>query len=308
MADYNKLRQNFISTILERVNTENSLKEWIEPPKNSLFPPYSSEMEELAEVCNNICFNAKQLSTKLEDYVNDLAEGHNFYGEKQLKEYYTELENLFKKFLEYKIPLAEIILMGNSDDNNESEMHESEDIDYNNMSEEEQIQAVKEDPWKIDYIKNPSRDVLITAIKEDPYVLSHINFILNDMSPELKQELQSIAVKQNGFAVSCIDNPSEEIQLMAILQKPGAIKYIKHPSEEVQLAAVRREPMVIGMMPYASEEVQIIAVEEFPAVIHWIKNPSEAVQLAAVKKDWRSIQFIDDPTSAVQAEVAKHKE
>ena len=129
MANYNKLRQNFINTILERVNTENSLKEWIEPPKNSLFPPYSSEMEELAEVCNNVCFNAKQLSTKLEDYVNDLSEGHNFYGEKQLKEYYTELENLFKKFLEYKTKLAEIILMGNSDDNNESGMNESEDND-----------------------------------------------------------------------------------------------------------------------------------------------------------------------------------
>lgn len=308
MADYNKLRHNFINTILERVNTENSLKEWIEPPKNSLFPPYSSEMEELAEVCNNVCFNAKQLSTKLEDYVNDLAEGHNFYGEKQLKEYYTELENLFKKFLEYKTQLSEIILMGNSDDNNESGMNESEGIDINNMSEEEQIETVKKDPWKIDHIKNPSEYVLMTAIKEDPYVLSHLNRVLKNMSPELQQELQAIAVKQNGFVISCIENPSEEIQLMAVQQKPGAIRYIKNPSEEVQLTSVRREPMVIGMMPYASEEVQIIAVEEFPAVIHWIKNPSEAVQLAAVKKDWRSIQFIDDPTSAVQAEVAKHKE
>lgn len=141
MADYNKLRKNFINTILERVNTENSLKEWIEPPKNSLFPPYSSEMEELAEVCNDVCFNAKQLSTKLEDYVNDLAEGHNFYGEKQLKEYYTELENLFKKFLEYKTKLDEIILMGNSDDN-ESEMNESEGlVNKNQLSKIEEDEA-----------------------------------------------------------------------------------------------------------------------------------------------------------------------
>ena len=46
-------------------------------------------------------------------------------------------------------------------------------------------------------------------------------------------EAQLEAVKQNGFAIEYIHNPSEDVQLEAVKKDGRAIKYIHNPSEEV---------------------------------------------------------------------------
>jgi hypothetical protein len=48
--------------------------------------------------------------------------------------------------------------------------------------------------------------------------------------------IQKVAVKQEGWVIRYIKNPSEEMKLQAV--KNGcAISYIKNPSEAVQLEA-----------------------------------------------------------------------
>ncbi|WP_164703572.1 DUF4116 domain-containing protein, partial [Aliarcobacter skirrowii] len=47
------------------------------------------------------------------------------------------------------------------------------------------------------------------------------------------------AVRQNGYAIRYIKNPSEEVQLEAVKRNVNAIEYIKNPSEKVQLEAVK---------------------------------------------------------------------
>ena len=44
-------------------------------------------------------------------------------------------------------------------------------------------------------------------------------------------------VRQDGYAISYIENPSMEVQLEAVRQNWHAIQYIKNPSEEMQLIA-----------------------------------------------------------------------
>jgi hypothetical protein len=65
---------------------------------------------------------------------------------------------------------------------------------------------------------------------------------------EIEQENHQLeAVKQDGYAIQYIKNPSEQVQLEAIKQNGYAIQfiknpiyYIKNPSEQVQLEAVKQ--------------------------------------------------------------------
>jgi hypothetical protein len=112
--------------------------------------------------------------------------------------------------------------------------------------------------------------------------------------------LQMIAVKQWGFAIKYIENPSESVQLAAVKQNGYAIKNIKNPSEAVQLAAVQQNGSAIQFIKNPSEAVQLAAVKQNGRAIQFIKNPSEAVQLAAIKQSGVAIQFIKNPSEAVQ--------
>ena len=46
------------------------------------------------------------------------------------------------------------------------------------------------------------------------------------------------AVRENGYNIRFITNPSEELQLEAVKQHYKLIKFIENPSKEVQLAAI----------------------------------------------------------------------
>ena len=45
--------------------------------------------------------------------------------------------------------------------------------------------------------------------------------------------MQLVAVKQNGYAIEYIDNPSEEIQLIALKQDSNNIVDINNPTDKV---------------------------------------------------------------------------
>jgi hypothetical protein len=88
------------------------------------------------------------------------------------------------------------------------------------------------------------------------------------------------AVKQNGYNIRYIKNPSEEVQLEAV--KDHAIYFIKNPSEEVQLEAIKENGSNIYFIKNPSEEIQLAAVKQSPDSIQYINNPSIEVQKAAI--------------------------
>lgn len=42
------------------------------------------------------------------------------------------------------------------------------------------------------------------------------------------------AVKEDGLAIKCMNNPSEQLQLEAVKQNASAIQYIKNPIEQLK--------------------------------------------------------------------------
>ena len=158
-------------------------------------------------------------------------------------------------------------------------------------TEAEQLAAVSQEAYAIDYIKNPSEQVQLVAVKQEPFAIKYIK------NPT--KQVQLVAVKKDGYAIQYIKNPSEEVQLAAVEQTWWAINYIDNPSEEVQLAAVNQDGTAIRYIKNPSEQVQLAAVEQTWWVINYIDNPSEEVQLAAVKKNIIAIVNMKNPYPSV---------
>ena len=97
-------------------------------------------------------------------------------------------------------------------------------------TEEEQLEAINENPYNIVYIKNPSEEMKLESVKQDG---CSIAFIKN---PSEKVQLE--AVQQDGSAIEFIKNPSEKIKLKAVEVDGCAISYIKNPSEEIIKIAI----------------------------------------------------------------------
>jgi hypothetical protein len=120
--------------------------------------------------------------------------------------------------------------------------------------------------------------------------------------------LQLIAVKQNGYAIEYIKNPSEAVQLAAVKQNGHAIQYIKPTDDDswlrVQLAAVQQNGYAIQYIKPTDDDswlrVQLAAVQQNGDAIEYIENPSEPVQLAAVKQNGYAIEYIKNPSAAVR--------
>ena len=159
-------------------------------------------------------------------------------------------------------------------------------------TEAEQLAAVEQNGWTIQYIKNPSEQVQLAAVEHYGIVLRYIK------NPS--EQVQLAAVKQDGYAIRYIKNPSEQMQLAAVRQNGLAITDIKNPSEQIKLAAVRENGMAIEYIKNPSEEVQLAAVKQTGYAIQYIDNPSEQVKLAAVAQAGYAIQHIVFPSEEVQ--------
>lgn len=118
-------------------------------------------------------------------------------------------------------------------------------LNINMMTEQEQIDVIKGDPYKIIEIVNPSEEVQLAAIKDFVHVFKKIK------------------------------NPTKKVKMTAIQIFPGSIGYMENPDEELQLLAVSTKGIAIQYIENPSESVQIAAIEEIPYAVEYIKKPTK---------------------------------
>ena len=69
----------------------------------------------------------------------------------------------------------------------------------------------------------------------------------NYLYPTLKKQLA--AVKQNGYRIQFINNPSEEVQLAAVKQNGYSIRFINNPSDKIKAQYIKGcNPEVIRLL------------------------------------------------------------
>ena len=66
-------------------------------------------------------------------------------------------------------------------------------------------------------------------------------------------------LKNDGYAIRYIKDPTEEMKLEAVKEESWAIKYIENPSEEVQLLAVKKNGYLIIHIKNPTEKVKELA-------------------------------------------------
>lgn len=76
--------------------------------------------------------------------------------------------------------------------------------------EEEQIENIKKCPISIKYINNPNENIQLLAVQENGTLIQYIN------NPSEKVQLE--AVKYNSFAIEQIHNPSDKVLQETIKQ------------------------------------------------------------------------------------------
>ena len=128
---------------------------------------------------------------------------------------------------------------------------------------------VSYNPYTIQYIKNPSRELQLIAANKNIVLFKYVQ----DPPPELQLK----AVSANGEYIQYIDNPSHQVQMTAVKKDAGALKYIANPSHHVQMAAVTNNGNAIAIIDNPSLDLQMAAVKSYPDSINRIKNPAPQV-------------------------------
>lgn len=147
-----------------------------------------------------------------------------------------------------------------------------------------------------------SEDEQIEAVKENPYLIKSWYSWFGSQRPS--ETLELVAVSEEPMVIKYIKNPSEEVQLAAVERDAYAIRHIKNPTEKTQIAAIRKNLNSFQFLAdRASDRVQIYAImatETGWSALNLIKRPSEQVQIAAVKHHSDAIKYIKRPTAAVR--------
>lgn len=116
------------------------------------------------------------------------------------------------------------------------------------MTEQEQLEKVKENPCAIITIKNPSEKVQLEAVYRLPSAIQYIK--------QPSKKVKIAAVTNMGEAIRYIKKPSEEVSIIALKQDGGYIRYIENPSEKLQFIAVQNSMVAIDCIENPTRKVQ----------------------------------------------------
>ena len=119
----------------------------------------------------------------------------------------------FKKYLNEDLPCEQYIFELNKF--------------INDVTEEEQIEAVQKNGYDIRYISNPSEKVQLIAIQQEGAIIKHIE------NPS--EKVQLAAVDNNLFAIMNIKNPTFKVINLVFQRDPYMSRHAWFPwSEEFQ--------------------------------------------------------------------------
>lgn len=125
------------------------------------------------------------------------------------------------------------------------------------MKYDTELKMIKENPFRISEIKNPSYDLILTAAKLNGFIAQYFS--------KLPLDVSMAAVKQNGLSLEFIDEQSPELILEAVKQNALAICFAEEQNEEICEAARQRgaEQVLNGEITQEKYEFEILSTCEY---------------------------------------------
>ena len=113
------------------------------------------------------------------------------------------------------------------------------------------------------------------ALKSKPFAISLIK--------EPTEEMLLYAMRQDGFLIRKIENPSEKVCLEAVrfvvpdrrinklmnYRKFGPLQFIKNKTERICLEAVKTNGLALAHCKIKTPEIQMVAYEQNPEAIEY---------------------------------------
>ncbi|MGL5148991.1 MAG: hypothetical protein ACRC7N_00255 [Clostridium sp.] len=169
------------------------------------------------------------------------------------------------------------------------------------MNEKNILNKLRENPFGIENIENPSNEMKLIAVKSNGLA---IRYIKGELGEDIKRE----AIISNPLCVEYINDLSEDLLVLAVKNLWNSLKLIKNPSNRVIEEAVKTKGWALQFVNEPWEELCVTAVKRDYDAIKYISNPSERVQLEAINTHWGAIKFIKNPTLASKIAAIKGDE
>lgn len=161
------------------------------------------------------------------------------------------------------------------------------------MEEKNVLNKIKENPFGIADIKNPSEEMKLIAVKSNGLAYKYL-------SRNESHEVKKTAILSNPLCVEYMEDLEDDLAILAVKNLWNSLKLIKNPSKKVIEEAVNTKGWALQYVENPWEELCISAVKKDYDAIKYINEPSEAIQLAAVNSYFGAIKFIKNPTIEVK--------
>lgn len=126
-------------------------------------------------------------------------------------------------------------------------------------------------------IKTMTEIDIINTIEQDPYFIEHIK------NPT--KEMKLLAVSISGFSIQYIKEQDTDIQIEALNNHHLSFQYIKNPTLNCCKLAISLDPDNIQWIKNPSEELQLLAISKNFYSIEYIKKPTIKVVSLIIKND-----------------------
>ena len=110
-------------------------------------------------------------------------------------------------------------------------------LGFDPSNEKECMEAIKEYPHVLKYIKNQTLDMCLIAVRQNGLLLEYV-----------KEQTFGIcleAVKQNGEALKFVKSQTPKLCMEAVEQTPYALEYVKNQTPEICKMAVEKDENMI---------------------------------------------------------------
>ena len=142
-----------------------------------------------------------------------------------------------------------------------------------NPSEELQLEAVKKDPWNIMFMKNPTDKVILEVLKSDIHIRTLIKDILRHIEDDINKKSKKIKI------------PTKLSELKKIVLKEYGLRGWKEFTNREEYKVYK------GNEGYKNE-----SIERDPKYIAYIHNPNAGQKKRALIEDGVYLNSINNPT------------
>lgn len=162
---------------------------------------------------------------------------------------------------------------------------------------------IQKDPSRIREIENPSEKIVLMLLKKNLLPGKYITRVKNP-SPEFQLDIVNKEGKLIKFLYEMGIQPSPLVKLAAVKNDGFAIQFIPNPSDELKIEAVKKDPDAIEFIPEQPEEAQIAVIEYDYSSYFQDEDPND-------DEGWEDglaecIELIKNPTPRVR-ELARQK-